>query len=556
VLVLGQNPDNSISTITTSRAFLDDTVNWVGGRLSDAISAIGHAASSVVSFVMDGAKLAIKIMVSGVEYLYTGIVDTIHKAMDAIACVLDYAGTKLGEAANWLLEKLGFLDWDGIKAKRDEIRLFIKNNMSAITQWMPNPVTAANTIVSQLSSLQANLNTYKSLASSSTALSSQFSLAGGLPSLIEVGGKVGLSKLNWLTDKVESAFFSLDNSVFGIPQVRGMRQATDALEATVGEAMDFLPAMLHSFDNAAGHWLDSTASFVDRTATALVDILLDQVDRIIQLIQKLVVGAADAIGKLLAHPEAILAWMDAKLSIPFFSSFYHGFTHNDLSFFDVACLAAAICSPHKAPGPRSGNTSRAAVDTQLAGEIARSFMYAGNVTNALDSSVSAVLPGTPYSTGTSILNMASMLGVIVSTLVEKGDRWYDIAAAAGGVLAVALYGVYNKLFVIVGQALLTVLRVALTIVDAINREGRSIAYDLVGTFQGFLALVVNIATTEWKRRPIVENGLAVGTERYKFDITRKPLDPIRSAVHGAIQYYLGAIGYNVHTGQPLINVLP
>jgi hypothetical protein len=97
---------------------------------------------------------------------------------------------------------------------------------------------------------------------------------------------------------------------------------------------------------------------------------------------------------------------------------------------------------------------------------------------------------------------------------------------------------------------------ALTIVDAIKKEGRSVAYDLVGIFQGFLALIVNIATTEWKRQPIVENGVVVGVSRYKFDITRKPLDPIRSAVHGAVQYYLGAIGYNIHTGQPLISVLP
>jgi hypothetical protein len=56
--------------------------------------------------------------------------------------------------------------------------------------------------------------------------------------------------------------------------------------------------------------------------------------------------------------------------------------------------------------------------------------------------------------------MSSMLGLIVSTLIEEGDRWYDIAAGAGGVLAVALYGVYNKLSVIVCQALLTVLRMA------------------------------------------------------------------------------------------------
>jgi hypothetical protein len=218
-----------------------------------------------------------------------------------------------------------------------------------------------------------------------------------------------------------------------------------------------------------------------------------------------------------------------------------------LSFFDVACLAAAISAQRDKTPRRTRATSRAAADTAAAADAVRYFMYVGNFTNALDSAVSPMAAGTVYAKATTALNLACTAGLLVSTLVAKDDKWVDVAAAAGGVIAITLYGLLEKLLVIIGQMLLLLLRVILMIVDAANKEARKVAYELVGIFQLFLALIVNIATTEIRLE---------GARFPTFRLARKPLDPERAAIHGAIQWFLGAIGYNVYTGEPLINVQP
>jgi hypothetical protein len=111
---------------------------------------------------------------------------------------------------------------------------------------------------------------------------------------------------------------------------------------------------------------------------------------------------------------------------------------------------------------------------------------------------------------------------------------------------------YEKLLVIVGQALLLALRVGMMVANAVNKDGRLLAYNLVGIFQVFLALIVNIGTTDWTRDP---KGY-LGGRLPKFKVTGKPLDPERAAIHGLVQYFLGTIGYNIYTGQPLISPLP
>jgi hypothetical protein len=214
-------------THTTSRAALlddiSDGVNWIGGRLSDAASTVSKGVASVVTIVMDGAEVAIKVVISELHYVYVGIIDTIHKAVDAISCVLDSAGVALGEVANWLPDKLGFLfDWKAIKEKRDELRDFVRSNLNVVEQWLPNPTNAANSVVSELSSLQANLNSYRSLSGNATPLSSRFSLLGGLPSLSAVGGGAGLPKLDWLFSKMNAALSDL----------RRLRRAADTRHAS------------------------------------------------------------------------------------------------------------------------------------------------------------------------------------------------------------------------------------------------------------------------------------------------------------------------------------
>jgi hypothetical protein len=519
---------------------LEDAADWVGGRISDGISLLKDAAVSISGFVMDGATLLFKVVVEGIEYAYAGVVNTIEAAMDAIHALLRYAGLLAGKVAGWLLAQLGFLfDWDGIKRRRNDIKALVRNNVGKVAQWMPDPTVGATTINSRLATLRTTLQSYKSAVGNATPIPSKFPLFSGMPSLDDVGGAIGLPKLTMITDKIYGALEKVSNPL-GAPSISLGNQAS--LMAKVSDVMNFVPAMMQRFVTAFEQWSNDRASFLEATGSALADILLDEVDHLIQLLQDLVSFAAAGLKSMIDGVSTILTWLDHDLDLGALSGFYEGLTDNKLSLLDVACLGAAICREEGVPTPRPIGSSRAAADTQTDARKARNaFLWVGVLTNTLDAFTSSVAPGTPFSTFTTALNLAPVAGAMICALVDQQDIYLDIVIGAGAFLAATLYGLLNKIFVIVGQILLLAVRVVFVIYDAATVNGSGAAYNLTNILQTFFAVVVNLATTN-VTVPIGGGGAQ------PFTITRKPLDPERAAVHAGGQFLLGAVCYGIQGG--------
>lgn len=328
----------------------------------------------------------------------------------------------------------------------------VRNNTNKVAEWLPDPAAGATRINNQLSDLRTKLQSYNSAAENSTQFPTKYPSFGGMPSLDDVGGTIGLPKLTMITDKLYGALEKIANPL-GTRAIAWGDQASLISKAT--EAFTYIPAMAQRLETAFQQWVSSPSSFLQATGSAVADVLLAEVDRLIELLQDLVSLAAGALKSLIDGVSTIFTWLDRDLDLGFLSGFYEGLVDNKLSLMDVACLGAAICLESAPAGPSRIGVRRAAADSETEVRKARNaFMWMGVLTNTADAAVSALFPGTPYSSMTTGFNLASLAGAMICSLIDKQDLYVDIGIGAGTLIAAGLYGLFNKIFVIVGQILL------------------------------------------------------------------------------------------------------
>jgi hypothetical protein len=147
--------------------------------------------------------------------------------------------------------------------------------------------------------------------------------------------------VTWLLDKVKDELFS---SIAGpdAPDIANFARVQTAMFDKLAVAGDSLNLSMTDLESMVLGWASNGDLFGSSSIKAVLDPLLAKLDAVIMLLEDLILLGGEALHELWANPRKIVEWLDSRIEIPFVSGFYRGLTGNELSFFDVVCLLAAI----------------------------------------------------------------------------------------------------------------------------------------------------------------------------------------------------------------------
>ena len=293
----------------------------------------------MTKIIVDGAKVALSLVIDGVTYVFNVVVDTIERAMDVVVFVLDAVGAEVGTAVGWLLSQLGFLfDWSGLKAKRDELKAMFRTGLRGLAAAFPDPAVTAQSFVADIGSAKAQFDAwlaqYRSSPGSRQTIGAQTSVSSNAILKLMSGPTSGSAEITWLIEKAQDALPRWRGGMAS-PNIPGLGTAGAGLIAAVTAASGSLTPGVDDAATLFQSWILDQNLFTGSTFDPVLTIFQNHVDQLLDAAGNVVTAGGSVLHLLWSNPDAIADWLDAEISVPYFSGFYRGLTGNPLSFLDL-----------------------------------------------------------------------------------------------------------------------------------------------------------------------------------------------------------------------------
>jgi hypothetical protein len=334
--------EEAMLRVAELRTLHADIFSDLWSDISDLASAAYSGLCKVLTAVVNGAEMVLHAVLNGINCVLTVVLHTVEQLMSAVTVLLDASGFLLGMAVNWILEQLGFaFDWKGIKHRRDLMRRVVEQGADKLPHTLPDPIVGAKFLAGELDGVRKWLLQYRSNPKAGKNFGGGGGSLSSLPDVFSLSGKTVLPQVTWLLDKVKDELFS---SLAGpdAPDIANFAKVQTAMFDKLAVAGDSLNLSMNDLESMVLGWASNGDLFGSSSMNAVLDPLLAKLDAVIMLLEDLIVLAGEALHELWANPRKIVEWLDSRIEIPFVSGFYRGLTGNELSFFDVVCLLAAI----------------------------------------------------------------------------------------------------------------------------------------------------------------------------------------------------------------------
>jgi hypothetical protein len=517
-----------------------DALDWIG----DIASAAWRGLCKVKDMVIDGARLALTLTIKGIDYIFQGVLDTIERVMDAVSFVLDAVGAALGTAIGWVLAKLGFIfDWEALKARRDEFKQVIQTGAAGMTTAVPDPTTLVAPAIAKLDQLEAQLRALRSTPVASTRLGSRLSASSTLEAITSSGSSTIMPQASWLLEKVQQGLSRVAKNP-DAPQLPGLVDALAALGGRANAISTSLTAALDELAGVATSWATGGNDYASSALQGVIDAMLTGIAGLVAALKEVIRGLGDVLKALWNGFVGLVQWLDNRIYIPFFTSFYEALTKGRFSFLDVTCLLAALTDRVVGGASALGRSAAANVramagpasqDKVTAWRCLEVFMVAGCFTTALDTLATASSGGDdPISNILTGLNVATTIAVAACGIVMGGDFIYEIVfpsiLAVLGALGVVLYVVDSPKIVkakeFVAYWMTPIVQVLITIYAVVRMATSGPTRNMIGYWS--LAIV----------QAFISMGIWLRTKRVRGQ--RTPIHPLLALALGIVQGGLAA----------------
>lgn len=317
-------------------------IDW--GSLWESVK---NAITDVVAVAVEAGRAVIKFVINGIERILEYAIAAIEHVFDLVVAVFDAVGTMLGTVVGWLMEAIGFLfNWDEIKQVRDRLRSQIRKMAVELPSRAADPATLAAPFRETLQQMRTRLQEWIAEIDREPVGAGSFQALIGtvptLPSFFETGGASFFEPVSWLFDKVGEALAKLVGD-YGFPPIAGTSEAIASLKARAAEAAEILLSLARELLNKQLlSWIISLQAFEASGIVALLRVLVDKVQRIIDRVDSVVADLVKVLHLAFVNPGSMIDWLDRELHVPFLSAFYKQVLGNELSLFDAACLVLAL----------------------------------------------------------------------------------------------------------------------------------------------------------------------------------------------------------------------
>ncbi|MEP3330582.1 hypothetical protein [Sedimentitalea sp.] len=321
-------------------------VDW-DGIWSDIRAGVAEIKKLAVS----GSEATVHFLVDGIEQVISFMLTSVKEVWSFVTTILDHFGKFWGSVVGWILKLVGGLfGWDDIIKNKDKFKDRTKtyakdvpNKLPKVQQTYGTPFTEwLEGVKSDALSWAGAVNDKYGGDEIKQSNESRSDDGPKSPADDLVGGDDGVwSKVTWLFDKV----MALIDELFGVSAPLSSHQSdtlttkVSALMGTVGSGISSVVSTLFAVLETV---VASTSKLGDETVSALLKLFTDTVGSGIGALKDTVDAALVVVQFLIDNVSTIVSWLDKKVSIPFFSSFYKAAIGSTCTLLDMSCLLLAI----------------------------------------------------------------------------------------------------------------------------------------------------------------------------------------------------------------------
>lgn len=317
--------------------------------LGSLLRSAARGLAKISDVIVDGVDAAITFTLNGVAQALTFAIDSLERAFDAVSTVFEMVGIDLEVVVGWLAAVIGFLfDWDAIKAARDRAKQSFRDNAAQVPLRTADPMNLLAPYTNALETLPASIDGMIAQLRADPIGANPFSsVSGELPPVPDLStlfssGAVLLEPAMWLVEKGVGALTGLIGS-FGLPDIPGFAEIIATLTAKVeAAAAQILSLMDDLWQHELMSWVVNLAAFEAGTIVDILEFVQRAVQSVVDLLMSLVEAMLQMLHLAWASPLLVVEWLDAKITVPFLSTFYREVLGNDLSVLDLACLGLGL----------------------------------------------------------------------------------------------------------------------------------------------------------------------------------------------------------------------
>lgn len=314
--------------------------------IGDAFEAVGEDFATLGQIIVSSDEVIFGFVIDGVEYvLNVDLGDAFSWALPAIGGLFGFFADDIGTGVGWLIKLTGgFTGWDDVVKVAKSLRSQLKSSAASLPSQVSEISTLKASVLSWLTETQLKID------DTITKLEAKLGVkdvSGFNPKhqTVEQMGDTGSQGTN---DTVFDYLGKVVDLILG--ELGPLEIDYPPLMTEIGSAFDTLASEIESdllslaekvVDDVKG-LITSDQSFGDAAVATLLAFIRDVADTVFQLIRQLVTFFAD-IAKILAEGAGdLVAWLDEKLSIPFFSSMISEASDMRTSVLTVICLIVGI----------------------------------------------------------------------------------------------------------------------------------------------------------------------------------------------------------------------
>ncbi len=323
-----------------------ESTNSFWEDVGSLFESVWEGVTELVEIAVKGATTVITFVLNGITHILDFTFTVLEDLFEAVRGVFDAIGTVLGTVLGWLLSQIGFLfNWDGIKAKRDEL----VETFTTFFNGLPAAInfdSIKTSVNNYLDNLEENFDSIMTNLEDST-IGKQTAMAsyGGKPqepsSHFDVGGKSYWSSGTWGYDKTMHYGTTSPLLNNNLPQTiltefqNIIESASEALTDEVMQAFEIL-------QNAFVSWVENPENIANITLDTIFKEIKAAGDILINFIKNLIDSILNILQAMMNDMPQVISWLSQDMDIPFFSAFMKSAGMGNLSPLNLVCLVLAI----------------------------------------------------------------------------------------------------------------------------------------------------------------------------------------------------------------------